>query len=59
MSLVVQFNRDTRIDDMARGMLEQLVRSPIDSAHSIKVPLELDKPLGNHTCLNITRPVVL
>ena len=38
-------------------MLKQLVRSPINFSHGIQ--LSLYKPLGNQTCLNITRPSVL
>ena len=57
MYLVVQFHSDTQMVDMTRGVLGQLDSSPINSAYGIK--LTLDNFLGNHTCLNITRPAVV
>ena len=56
MLLVAQFYSDTQIVDITRGVLEQLVHSTINYVHGIQ--LLFDKPLGNHTCLNITRPAL-
>ena len=57
ISLVVKFHSCTRVFDMARGVVEQLVRSPIKSVYGIKISLE--KLLRNHTCLNSMRPAIL
>ena len=57
MSLVAQFQSFTKISDMTRVVLEQLVYSPINSAHGIK--LSMYNPLDNHKCINTTKPAVL
>ena len=56
-SLVIHNDHISALGDMARMVIDKMVCSPANSKDSIK--LSLDKPLNNHTCLNMLRPGVL
>ena len=56
-SMVCQFQKHTLLHEFSRKIIDELVRSPINSQSGIK--LSLDKPLNNDIDLNILRPAVL
>ena len=56
-SMVCQFQKHTLLHEFSRKIIDELVRSPINSQSGIK--LSLNKPLNNDIDLNILRPAVL
>ena len=56
-SLVCHLPQNTLLYDFSRAVIDELIRSPINSSSGIK--LSLDKPLNNDLKLNLLRPAVL
>ena len=55
--MVCQLPNNTLLYDYSRAIIDEIIRSPINSQCGIK--LSLDKPLNNDIDLNILRPTVL
>lgn len=55
--MVCQLPKHTLLHDFSRKIIDEIVRSPINSQSGIK--LSLDKPLNNDIDLNILRSAVL
>ena len=55
--MVCQLPKNTLLYDYSRAIIDEIIRSPINSPCGIK--LSLDKPLNNDVDLNILRPAVL
>ena len=57
MSIVIQLPKNTLLYDLSRAIIDEIIRSPINSDSGIK--LSLDKPPNNDIDLNVLRPAVL
>ena len=55
--MVIELPENTLLYDLSRAIIDEVIRSPINSHSGIK--LSLDKPLNNNIDLNILRPAVL